>query len=254
MSQTTPQSNNPVDIPDVLKKMTDTYLKKREAHLANASELDNITTAMMRANAQQAATKAENQLSDTEWRTRFLKARGEMTEELKAQQLQRLAQRELAHEYDGLLAQLEIDQLRQQATCHASAKACCHAHASALRDYAEWELSQALDRISTALIRVITLKRHMLGITTSEFTEGLSYQKPDKVVMEQVINCLIAKSNNYRFEMDNEPVLSMLGLDSPSLPHADFPPVANPIGRMNFFRDLKEKEAALTTRGHNTAN
>ncbi|NAT79108.1 capsid size determination protein [Dickeya dadantii] len=254
MSQTTPQSNNPVDIPDVLKKMTDTYLKKREAHLANASELDNITTAMMRANAQQAATKAENQLSDTEWRTRFLKARGEMTEELKAQQLQRLAQRELAHEYDGLLAQLEIDQLRQQATCHASAKACCHAHASALRDYAEWELSQALDRISTALIRAITLKRHMLGITTSEFTEGLSYQKPDKVVMEQVVNCLITKSNNYRFEMDNEPVLSVLGLDSPSLPHADFPPVANPIGRMNFFRDLKEKEAALTTRGHNTAN
>ncbi|WP_240345388.1 hypothetical protein [Pectobacterium brasiliense] len=47
---------------------------------------------------------------------------------------QRLAQRGLVQEYDNLLAQLDIEQLRQKAKCYASAKDCCDAHVSALRD------------------------------------------------------------------------------------------------------------------------
>ncbi|MEQ9997950.1 capsid size determination protein [Pectobacterium versatile] len=249
MSQTTTQETKPVNPqPDMLKRATDYYLRMREAHTVNAGELDNIDTAIARAKEQKTNTEAENQLSDTDWRARFLAARGEMTEELKNQQLQRLAQRELAQEYDGLLAQLEIEQLRQKAKCYASAKDCCNAHASALRDYAEWEFNQALNTISANVIRAIKLKRHMLDITTSEFTQGLAYQNPEKVVMDLVTEKLKAKTNNYRFDMSNEPVLSSLGLNVPSLPHSDFEPVASPARRMKFFRELKEKEEALKTR------
>ncbi|KHS94761.1 capsid size determination protein [Pectobacterium parvum] len=249
MSQKAEQTDKPVTPPDVLKKTADEYQKRRAEHFANASELDNIDTAIARAKEQKANTEAENQLSDTDWRARFLAARGEMTEELKSQQLQRLAQRELAQEYDGLLAQLEIEQLRQKAKCYASAKDCCDAHASALRDYAEWEFNQALNNISTNLIRAIKLKRHMLDITTSEYKQGIAYQKPEKVVMDLVTENLRVKTDNYRFDMSNELVLSSLGLNSPSLPHSYFEPVASPAQRMKFFRELKEKEEALKVRG-----
>ncbi|MEI7285064.1 capsid size determination protein [Pectobacterium carotovorum] len=249
MSQTTTPETKPVNtLPDTLTKATNYYLRMREAHTVNASELDHIDTAIARAKEQKTNTEAENQLSDTDWRARFLAARGEMTEELKNQQLQRLAQRELAQEYDGLLAQLEIEQLRNKAKCYASAKDCCDAHACALRDYAEWEFNQALNNISTNLIRAIKLKRHMLDITTSEYKQGLAYQKPEKVVMDLVTENLRGKMDNYRFDMSNEPVLSLLGLNSPSLPHADFAPISSPAGRMKFFRELKEKEEALKTR------
>ncbi|WP_323666401.1 capsid size determination protein [Pectobacterium punjabense] len=249
MTQTTTPDTKPVNpLPDTLTKATDYYLRMRKAHTVNASELDNIDTAIARAKEQKTNTEAENQLSDTDWRARFLAARGEMTEELKNQQLQRLAQRELAQEYDGLLAQLDIEQLRQKAKCHASAKDCCNAHASALRDYAEWEFNQALNTISANVIRAIKLQRHMLDITTSEFTQGLAYQNPEKVVMDLVVEKLKAKTNNYRFDMSNEPVLSSLGLNVPSLPHSYFEPVASPARRMKFFNELKEKEEALKTR------
>ena len=249
MSQTTTPETKPANaLPETLKRATSYYLRMREEHTANAGELDNIDTAINRAKEQKASTEAENQLSDTDWRARFLAARGEMTEELKNQQLHRLAQRELAQEYDGLLAQLEIEQLRQKAKCSASAKDCCDAHAGALRDYAEWEFNQALNSISTNLIRAIKLKRHMLDITTSEYKQGHAYQKPEKVVMDLITNNLREKADNYRFDMSNEPVLSSLGLNTPSLPHADFAPVSSPAKRTIFFRELKEKEDALKTR------
>ncbi|MFJ5506549.1 capsid size determination protein [Pectobacterium carotovorum] len=249
MSQTTTPETKPVNpLPDTLKRATDYYLRMREAHTVNAGELDNIDTAIARAKEQKTNTEAENQLSDTDWRARFLAARGEMTEELKNQQLHRLAQRELAQEYDGLLAQLEIEQLRQKAKCYASAKDCCDAHASALRDYAKREFNQALSNISTALIRAIKLKRHMLDITTSEYKQGIAYQKPEKIVMDLIVEKLKVKANDYRFDMSNEPVLSSLGLNAPSLPHADFAPVSSPARRTIFFQELKEKEEALKTR------
>ncbi|WP_234830618.1 hypothetical protein [Pectobacterium carotovorum] len=59
----------------------------RETHTINAGGLNNIDTAIARAKEQKANTEAKNQLSDTDWRARFLAAHGEMTEELKNQQL-----------------------------------------------------------------------------------------------------------------------------------------------------------------------
>ncbi|MDK9444855.1 hypothetical protein WCU81_20430 [Pectobacterium atrosepticum] len=56
------------------------------------------------------------------------------------------------------------------------------------------------------------------------------------------------KANNYHFDMSNEPVMSSLGLNEPSLPHADFEPVSSPARRTIFFQELKEKEEALKTR------
>ncbi|WP_350238276.1 hypothetical protein U1R68_17305 [Pectobacterium colocasium] len=88
----------------------------------------------------------------------------------------------------------------------------------------------------------------MYDVTTSEFTEGLAYQDPDKRVINQVIDYLMVKSNKYQFDMDNEPELSSLRLYRPALPHADFAPVSSPAKRMIFFRELKEKEEALKTR------
>ncbi|WP_223250542.1 hypothetical protein [Pectobacterium peruviense] len=73
-------------------------------------------------------------------------------------------------------------------------------------------------------------------------------QNPEKVVMDLVTEKLKAKTNNYRFDMSNEPVLSSLGLNAPSLPHADFAPVSSLAKRTIFFRELKEKEDALKTR------
>ncbi|MCU1793230.1 capsid size determination protein [Pectobacterium polaris] len=249
MSQKIEQIEKSVTPPDVLKKTADEYQKRRAEHFANASELDNIDTAIARAKEQKANTESENQLSDTDWRARFLAARGEMTEELKNQQLQRLAQRELAQEYDGLLAQLEIDQLKQKAKCHHSAKECRDAYKTALFQYANWEFNQAINNISEDLIRAIKLYRHMYDVTTSEFTEGLAYQNPDNRVMNQVIDHLMVKSNKYQFNMDNEPELSSLRLYQPALPHSDFPPVSTLCQNTKFWRELKEKEEALKTRG-----
>ncbi|WP_405081086.1 capsid size determination protein [Pectobacterium versatile] len=248
MNQKTEQTDKPAVV-DYVKKTADGYQKSRAEHFANVNDLDNINTAIERAKEQKANAEAENQLSDSDWRARFLAARGEMTEELKNQQLQRLAQRELAQEYDGLLAQLEIDQLKQKAKCHHSAKECWRDYNSALFQYADREFKQAMNNISEELIRAIKLYRHMYDVTTSEFTEGLAYQDPDKRVINQVIDYLMVKSNKYQFDMENEPELSSLRLYRPALPHSDFPPVSTPCQNMKFWRELKEKEEALKARG-----
>lgn len=106
-----------------------------------------------------------------------------------------------------------------------------------------------MNNISEELIRAIKLYRHMYDVTTSEFTEGLAYQDPDKRVNNQVIDYRMVKSNQYQFDMDNEPELSSLRLYRPTLPHSDFPPVSTPCQNMKFWRELKEKEEALKVWG-----
>lgn len=88
-------------IPDYLKPAMERLETARSAHLANASRMDETTTAISRANAKN-ELEQENGNDSGAWRAAFRAGGAVITDELKQRHLARVARRELAQECDSM--------------------------------------------------------------------------------------------------------------------------------------------------------
>jgi len=83
--------------------------------------------------------------------------RSQVSDEMKTQQLQRLANQEMSRELGHLLLSLDIEKDLQEITCSGSGKAFLDSHENALMAYAEHELKKALSAGLETLIRPVSL-------------------------------------------------------------------------------------------------
>lgn len=235
-------------IPDYLKPAFQKLDAARAAHLENAHQMDDTTTALNRTAEQKAELEKESGSEASGWRAAFRAGGALLTDELKQQHLARVASRELVQECDRLAEVLAYDSDRLKAMCDGTAREYRQAHHNLLSQYAGKELDNALRDTCGALIRAMKLKMLALGKPLANNIGIQGYVEPDKVVMQEVQTWLKRAVNDCHIRLADEPVLFKTGLSAETLAHMNYGVAVTSGQRQVFFSKLREREAELKAR------
>jgi hypothetical protein len=224
------------------------YLDNKQTLQGDVSKMEEIIADIGRCQHQKEEIETLSDQSGSQWRETFLKMRGQVSAEMKEQQLQRMANQETSRELRHLLLTLDIEKDRQEITCSGSGKALLDSHESALMAYAEQELKKALSAGLETLIRAVSLKRTALRYQQATVTMGgrlSDYEvSPDAVIFEEINQYLKDEMTRYKFDMAQEPVLAQLGVHRPETKFFSAK-LATTGGRSMAFATLKRKEERL---------
>jgi hypothetical protein len=121
------------------------FEQTKAAHTESVRKMNEIGQAITRCHQGRQDALEQGKEAETSWRTRFRSLRGALTEEMKQEHSQRIAQRELAEEFSSLIDELELDQQQAMLGCCVSGKAYVDAFNKAFVDYAEsvWQAELA---------------------------------------------------------------------------------------------------------------
>lgn len=205
----------------------------KSRHTANMLELNEIGTAISRSEKERQTALEESEEAGQNWRSRFRALKGAITPEMKNEHTQRIANRELAEEFTALIGELETDKTRTMLSACASGKAYVEAHRTAFSTYANNEWHAAIKDLSPALIRAFCLRLRELDIQGNE--------APKRTLVQELGDRILSQSQLHHFSMENEPVLSQLGLYRPALTGVDMNLYDSPIKRSMIARELAEK-------------
>ena len=240
MTTSVTQSNNTISVaasgvmtPKVQQSL-EHFIHLKAEHQRQVDSVKELSDSIERARSQQKDALDKSQEADGQWRTLFRKLRGEVNDELQQQHIQRISQRELAHEYDGLLEELSIEKEFTTLNCCESGKKLMESHERAFIDYAEQELKEALSTINFVLIRAIKLKRRALELSESKESVYAHIEKY-MMIMEAA----------YTFDMDKEPTLRNIGIQRPSMAGFDSKLMDSPMSRQLARKALNERKNKL---------
>ncbi|MGQ8817034.1 hypothetical protein [Serratia sp. NA_13] len=241
------QGNN-----DTVNTAIQALITAKANHQSDIDKMDSILNAINHCHQQKEATQSQSQQAEGEWRSRFRLLRGAMTEDMKQQHLQRIAQRELAGELDGLIAELELDKDRQTLACSASASRLHLVHKDALQAYASQEMSRSLSALS-GLARAVKLKQQALDIEQAFTTNNGMFseyeQNLDGVIFNEINQHLKHLAEGYIFNMDKEAALSDIGFNPPAVEYVNQHYLSSPCARQKAFKELQLREDALKRKG-----
>jgi len=229
---------------DKLTARLQTFDEAKAAHTQSIANYNDILSAITRCARERQAALDEGNEAENNWRVRFRKLRGAITEEMKAEHSQRIAKRELAEEFNALIEELELDKL--QATVHNSStgKQYISAHRHALQEYADTQWQAAMRSLSPTLLRAIKIKLAALSLADINVKNAIGYIEPEQEVTNLLNELLIDTAKRVRLEMDAEPVLSVLGLYSPVLDNVDLS-LSTPARLNKFSQEMAEKRQKL---------
>ncbi|MDT3641297.1 capsid protein, partial [Cronobacter sakazakii] len=97
--------------PHITDKLS-AFTAARDTHTASMQALKEIDTSIERCKQERQTALDESAEAEQDWRSRFRSLRGNLTPEMKAEHGRRIASRELADEFTGLIAELENDRKR----------------------------------------------------------------------------------------------------------------------------------------------
>mgnify|MGYP000816036212 FL=1 len=97
--------------PHITDKLS-AFTAARDTHAASMQALKEIDTSIERCKQERQTALDESAEAEQDWRSRFRTLRGSLTPEMKAEHSRRIASRELADEFTGLIAELETDRTR----------------------------------------------------------------------------------------------------------------------------------------------
>lgn len=219
--------NNP-HITDKLSAFT----AARDTHAASMQVLKEIDTAIERCKQGGRPPTDESTEAEQDWRSRFRTLRGSLTPEMKAEHSRRIASRELADEFTGLIAELETDRTRAMLNACSTGNKYLSAHEDAFTAYAGAEWAQAVNAIPVTLIRAFLLRVRALEM------KGVS--APQSVATGELRDALSRQGILYQFDMTQEPVLSVTGMHRPQITGVDTELLRSPAKRMMLARKLAE--------------
>lgn len=211
-----------------------TFTAARDTHAASMQELKEIDTSIERCKQERQTALSESAEAEQDWRSRFRTLRGNLTPEMKAEHSKRIASRELADEFTGLIAELETDRTRAMLNACSTASKYLSAHDDAFTAYAGAEWAQAVNTLPVALIRAFLLRIRALEM------QGDS--APQSVVVGELLDALSRQGSLYHFDMKQEPVLSVTGMHRPQITGVDTELLRSPAKRMKLARKLAEND------------
>ncbi|MDT3566473.1 capsid protein [Cronobacter malonaticus] len=204
----------------------------KDAHAASMHTLKDIDTSIERCKQERQAALEESTQAEQDWRSRFRSLRGNLTPEMKAEHGRRIASRELADEFTGLIAELENDRKRAMLGACTTGNKYRAAYDDALSTYAGAQWSQALAAVPATLVRAFVLRTRAL--------EMKGEASPQSVALAELRDVLSRLGDEYQFDMTQEPVLSVTGMHRPHLAGVDTELLNSPAKRMMLAKALAE--------------
>lgn len=205
----------------------------KDAHTASMGKLSDIEASIQRCEQERQTALSESAQAEQDWRSRFRTLRGNLTPELKAEHSKRIASRELADEFTGLITELEKDKSLAMLGACSSGTAYISAHEKAFTTYANSEWKKALAGISPALLRAFLLRIRSLEMSGET--------SPRATVTRELGDALNLQSALYHFDMEQGPVLSVTGMNRPVITGVDMALLRSPARRMKLAAELAEK-------------
>ncbi|MDK9950446.1 capsid protein [Enterobacter ludwigii] len=171
---------------------------------ASMQALKEIDASVERCKQERQTALNESAEAEQDWRCRFRTLCGNLTPEMKAEHSRRIASRELADEFTGLIAKLETDRTRAMLNACSTGNKYLSAHEDAFTAYAGAEWTQAVNAVPVALIRTFLLRVRAL--------EMKGESAPQSVAIGELRDALSLQGSLYHFDMNQEPVLSVTGM------------------------------------------
>jgi hypothetical protein len=134
------------------------FEKARAGHTAQMKEFNSVVAHITRCEKERQAAIEAGKEAESNWRINFRKLRGNFTDELRAEHTQRIASRELADEFVGLLKELELDKQYATLCCCTSGKELVESHSTAFTEFADAHWQSALRNVSPSLLWAIKLR------------------------------------------------------------------------------------------------
>ncbi|MCW6542994.1 hypothetical protein [Yersinia ruckeri] len=249
--QTTP-TQAPQHANSAVQEAITGYLDAKRVQQASVEKMELIVEDIRRCQQQKQDTETQGIEADNLWRDTFRQLRGKVSPEMKQQQMQRMADRELAQELAGLLEELDIEKDQQVLYCTGSGTTLLQSHSNAAMIYAHHEFQRVLSQGLHELVRAVKLKHEALQMEQAVITHHgrfSEYEKnPDDIIAKEIMAHLKTAISSYSFDMSQEPVLSQIGLNSPEVEYFN-PKMSTPAGRSMAFANIREKKEKLKLRG-----
>lgn len=219
------------------------FEQARATHTEKMKQYNSICADIDRCEKERQAAIEAGKEAESNWRTRFRTLRGNLTDELRAEHAQRIASRELADEFNGLLEELEIDKEAAMLSCCTSGEKYVASHRSVFTEFADAHWRSAVRNVSPSLLWAIKLRLQREYISRSFVGED---RNPVKDVAELVgkvlIDAAIALPDNV---LEEAPVLENIGIRHPALTGVDMMLYNSPIKRSQRFTALEEKRKTI---------
>lgn len=219
------------------------FEQARTTHLENMQKYNRICADITRCEKERQAAIEVGKEAESNWRMRFRTLRGNLTDELRTEHAQRIASRELADEFTGLLEELEIDKASAMLSCCASGKKYVDSHCSTFTEYADTHWQSALRHVSPALLWAIKLRLQRERVSSTVAGEG---RNSSEYVAELVGKLLIQAAAALPDSVLKEaPLLENIGIWQPALTGVDMALYDSPATRTQLVYTLNEKRKAL---------
>ncbi|MEN4768868.1 hypothetical protein [Duffyella gerundensis] len=214
------------------------FEQARTEHTNNMKKYNGICADITRCEKERQAAIEAGKEAETNWRTRFRNLRGNLTDELRAEHSQRIASRELAEEFTGLLTELELDKQAAMLGCCASAKEYTESHRDAFNEFADMNWESALRHVSPKLLWAIRLRLQREKVNPRQDNEQSDMEVVAALVGDALTRAAAALPEKVLREA---PLLDNIGLWRPALTGLDIELMRSPAKRTRLALSIREQ-------------
>lgn len=219
------------------------FEKARAEHTEQMTAFNGVVANITRCEKERQAAIEAGKEAENNWRTNFRKLRGNLTEELRAEHTQRIANRELADEFAGLLKELELDKQYAVLCCCTSGKKYVEAHQTAFTEFADSHWESALRNVSPSLLWAIKLRIQREKIASTFAGDD---HDPIRDIAGLVGEALTRAAAALPESVLNEaPLLESIGVRRPALTGVDMDLYSRPLRRQKLAESIREQRLKL---------
>ncbi|MHA6312301.1 hypothetical protein ACX3P5_13775 [Pantoea sp. S-LA4] len=219
------------------------FEKARAEHTERMKAYNGICADIARCEKEQQAAIEAGKEAESNWRISFRNLRGNLTDELRAEHSQRIASRELADEFGGLLKELALDKQEAMLKCCGSGKEYVESHSAAFTGFADAHWQSALRNVSPSLLWAIKLR-----VRREELSPTFAGDDRDRIkdvaylVGEALTRAAVALPDSV---MEEAPLLENIGLYRPPLTGIDMELYRHPMRRQKLAESIRAQRAKL---------
>ncbi|KOC88276.1 hypothetical protein NG42_17245 [Winslowiella iniecta] len=219
------------------------FEKARTEHTEQMTAFNGVVANITRCEKERQAAIEAGKEAESNWRTNFRKLRGNLTEELRAEHTQRIANRELADEFAGLLKELELDKQYAVLCCCTSGKKYVEAHQTAFTEFADSHWESAMRNVSPSLLWAIKLRIQREKIASTFVGDD---RDPISDIAGLVGEALTRAAAALPESVLNEaPLLESIGVRRPALTGVDMDLYSRPLRRQKLAESIREQRLKL---------
>ncbi|KAA5923573.1 MULTISPECIES: hypothetical protein [Pantoea] len=219
------------------------FEKARAEHTERMKAYNGICADIARCEKEQQAAIEAGKEAESNWRTSFRNLRGNLTDELRAEHSQRIASRELADEFGGLLKELALDKQEAMLKCCGSGKEYVESHREAFTGFSDAHWQSALRNVSPSLLWAIKLR-----IRREELSPTFAGDDRDRIkdvaylVGEALTQAAAALPESV---LKEAPLLENIGLHRPALTGVDMELYTRPLRRQKLGESIRAQRVKL---------